>query len=97
MQEFSLIQRVKSRSGAHSLLSYGNRGLSPEQVKWPGREAHYSSVSSAEVKNDVAIPPLPHTPTWHSVYNQSHGQLYLYCNDNLNAVILHRIFYITFL
>jgi hypothetical protein len=29
-------------------------------VKWPGREADHSPLSSAEVKNGGAIPPLPH-------------------------------------
>jgi hypothetical protein len=30
-------------------------------VKRPGRQADHSHLSSAEVKNDGAIPPLPHT------------------------------------
>jgi hypothetical protein len=34
--------------------------LSP-RVKWPGSDADHSPSSSAEVKNDEAIPPLPHT------------------------------------
>jgi hypothetical protein len=31
------------------------------RVKWPGRDADDSPLSSAEVKNGGAIPPLPHT------------------------------------
>jgi hypothetical protein len=30
-------------------------------VKLPGREADHSPLSCAEVKNDGAIPPFPHT------------------------------------
>jgi hypothetical protein len=35
-------------------------------VKWPGCETYHSPPSSAEVKNDGAIPPLPHMPSCHS-------------------------------
>jgi hypothetical protein len=38
--------------------------LSPG-VKRQGREADHSPQTSAEVKNGEAIPPLPHTSTWH--------------------------------
>jgi hypothetical protein len=34
-------------------------------VKWQGCETDHSPPSSAEVKNDGAIPPLPHMPSWH--------------------------------
>jgi hypothetical protein len=33
-------------------------------VKRPGREADHSFTSGAEIKNDGAIPPLPHTSSW---------------------------------
>jgi hypothetical protein len=36
---------------------------SPE-VRRPGRQADHSPPSSAEVKNDRALSPLPHTPSW---------------------------------
>jgi hypothetical protein len=36
------------------------RAISPGKE----READHSPPSSAEVKNDGAIPPLPHTPSW---------------------------------
>jgi hypothetical protein len=36
-----------------------------EYVKQPGREADRSASSSAEVKNGGAIPPHPHTSSWH--------------------------------
>jgi hypothetical protein len=35
------------------------------RVKRPGHEADHSPPSSAEVRNDGAIPPLPHTFSWH--------------------------------
>jgi hypothetical protein len=43
--------------GPPSLLSNGYQG-----VKWQGPEGDHSPPSSAEVKNDGLIPPLPHTP-----------------------------------
>jgi hypothetical protein len=43
------------------LLSSGYCGMFPlEGVKGLGSEAGHSIPSSAEVKNGVAIPPLPH-------------------------------------
>jgi hypothetical protein len=36
------------------------------RVKWPGREADHSRPSSDEVKNGIAIPPLPNMFSWHS-------------------------------
>jgi hypothetical protein len=35
-------------------------------VKGPEREADHSPLSGAEVKKGGAIPPLPHTSSWHS-------------------------------
>jgi hypothetical protein len=34
--------------------------------KRPGREAHHSPLSSAEVEKRGSIPPLHHTSSWHS-------------------------------
>jgi hypothetical protein len=34
-------------------------------IKQPGREADHSSLCNAEVKDGWAIPPLPHTSSWH--------------------------------
>jgi hypothetical protein len=34
-------------------------------VKWPGHDADHSPPSSAEVENGAAVPPLPHTCSWH--------------------------------
>jgi hypothetical protein len=47
------------------LIPWVSGAISPE-VKGPGREADNSPPSSAEVRNVGAIPPLPHTPSWHS-------------------------------
>jgi hypothetical protein len=33
-------------------------------IKRPWREAHHTPPSRAEVKNDVATPPFPHTFSW---------------------------------
>jgi hypothetical protein len=44
-----------------SLLTNGSVSLG---VRRPGREADRSLLSSAEVKNGGAIPPLPHTSSW---------------------------------
>jgi hypothetical protein len=45
--------------GLPSLFSNGYRGLFRSGVDWQGREADHSSLSSADVKNGGAIPPLP--------------------------------------
>jgi hypothetical protein len=38
----------------------------PTRVVQPGSEADHSPLSSAKVKNDGDIPPLPHLSSWHS-------------------------------
>jgi hypothetical protein len=57
----SLLHSVQTDSGAHP-ASYpmGTRGSFPRVVKRPGLEADHSPLSSAEIKNSGAIPPLPH-------------------------------------
>jgi hypothetical protein len=53
-------------SGAHpASYTMDNAGFFPG-VKRPGSESDNSPPSSAEVKNDGAIPPLPHMSSWHS-------------------------------
>jgi hypothetical protein len=54
---FSSPQWSERLRGPPSLL------ISPG-VKRPGREADHSPTSSAEVKNDGAVPTLPHVPSW---------------------------------
>jgi hypothetical protein len=41
-------------------------GALSQGVKWLGHEADQTPPSSAVVKNDGAIPPLSHMPSWHS-------------------------------
>jgi hypothetical protein len=43
-----------------------------QRVKRPGREVDHSSPSSAEVKNDGAIPPRPILSSWHSAKPLQH-------------------------
>jgi hypothetical protein len=62
VHDFSLLHSVQTGVGAHPALP----GAPSPGVKWQGREADHSPPPSAEVKNGGAIPPLPHTPSWHS-------------------------------
>jgi hypothetical protein len=59
-QGFSLLYSVQTESGAHLTLYTTVPGVLSPGVKRPGREADHSPLSSAEVKNGGAIPPLPH-------------------------------------
>jgi hypothetical protein len=45
------------------LIQIVPRALSPG-VNRPGRKTDHSPPSSTDVKNDGAIPPLPHTSSW---------------------------------
>jgi hypothetical protein len=56
-----------SSSFRPALASYpmGTRAISAG-LNWPGREADHSPSSSAEVKNDGAVPALPHLSAWPS-------------------------------
>jgi hypothetical protein len=59
-QNFSLLQSIQIGYEAHPLRIQWGHGAVSLRVNWPGQEADHSSSSSAEVKNGVAIPPLPH-------------------------------------
>jgi hypothetical protein len=61
---FSPQQRPDRQWSPHSLLSNEYWGLIPPRVKMSGFPADHSPPSSAEVKNGVAISPLPHTSSW---------------------------------
>jgi hypothetical protein len=61
-------QRPYRLRGPSSLLFNGYWGAVSPGVKRPGRGADHSSPSSAEVKNGVAMPPLPHTSSWLDAY-----------------------------
>jgi hypothetical protein len=47
-----------------SLLANGYWGMFLQGLKRYRHEADNSPPSNAEIKNDEAIPPLPHTPSW---------------------------------
>jgi hypothetical protein len=59
-QDFFLLHSVQTGSETHA-ASYpmGNRGSFPWGVTRPGRVADHLPLSSAEVKNGIAIFPLP--------------------------------------
>jgi hypothetical protein len=58
---FSLHQSMQTDSGSHTASSIMGTGGSSPGVKRLGLEGDNSLPYSAEVKNDVAVPPLPHT------------------------------------
>jgi hypothetical protein len=68
------------------LISGGLRFLSPPQrpellsqeVKRPECEADHLHPSSAEVKNEEAILPLPHTSSWHNAQLIKHGNQFTF-------------------
>jgi hypothetical protein len=60
-RDCSLPHSVQAGSGPHPApYPIGLRGLYILGVKQQGREADHSLPSSTEVKNDGAMPPLPH-------------------------------------
>jgi hypothetical protein len=58
-RDFSLLHSIKTGSGAHP-ASY----LMDNAGSFPRPEANHSPPSSAEIKNDGTIHPLPHTSSW---------------------------------
>jgi hypothetical protein len=52
--------------GPSQLPTQWVQGAISAGVKWPGREADHSPVSSAELKNGGAMSPLCHMLSWHS-------------------------------
>jgi hypothetical protein len=59
---FSLPHAVQTGSGSHPVFYRLVPGALPPELKWPGREADHSPVSSIEVKNVYrVISPLLHT------------------------------------
>jgi hypothetical protein len=55
----------------------GTGGLSLG-VKRPEREADHSPPSSAQVKNDGATPPLPHTFSWRGAQLVKHRVIFTF-------------------
>jgi hypothetical protein len=60
----SIIQSPDHIRGPPSLLPNGCRGVHYLEVKRPECEADQWQPSTAEVKNNGAIPPLPYTSSW---------------------------------
>jgi hypothetical protein len=56
---FSLLHNVQTSSRAHTATYIMGTRHCFTRVKWPGREADHSPLSSAEVDNGGTIPPLP--------------------------------------
>jgi hypothetical protein len=60
-RDFYVLHSVQTSSEAYPASYSAGTAAGFLGVKRPGREADHSSPSSAEVKNDGAIRPLPHT------------------------------------
>jgi hypothetical protein len=83
---FSASQRPdRLRDPKNLLIHWAQETLSPG-VKGARREADYSPASSAEVKNVVAIPPLPHM-------SLRSGAVLIKHRDNFTFTLLHNIKY----
>jgi hypothetical protein len=78
-KDFSLLHSVQTSFGAHpAFYNAGSSGSFPMGVKWQGYEADHSSPSIAEVKNGVAILPLPDTSSWDSAQSSIGNTLPFY-------------------
>jgi hypothetical protein len=68
------------------------------EVKRQGREGDHSPLSSAEVKNSGAIPPLPHVSSWHSAYLiKDRGQfyiIYIHIINSMDIIVFLDIIYL---
>jgi hypothetical protein len=57
-RDFSLLHRVQTGSGSQpASYTMGTGGTGVQRL---GREADHTPPSNAKVKNDGAVPPLPH-------------------------------------
>jgi hypothetical protein len=63
-RDFSLFHSVQTASGARSVSYPMGTGSSFPGATRPGCEADHYLPCSAEVKNNTAIPSLPHTSSW---------------------------------
>jgi hypothetical protein len=71
-ETFCLFHSVHAGSGAHSVSYPMGTGDSFPGDKAAGHEADHSPPSSVEFKNGGAMPPLPHTSSWHSAWSIKH-------------------------
>jgi hypothetical protein len=80
------ITNILSVGPTEPIIHWVVGAVSPWQ-KWAGYEANQFSQSSAKVKKEKTIPPLPHTLIWHA-----DGQCYLYfVNKSKNSHPLMRV------
>jgi hypothetical protein len=83
--DFSLFLSVQTGSEAQTASKAMSIGGSFPGVKRLGRKTDHSPPTSAEVKNDEAIPPLPHNPPWRGAQFINTGtNLLLSFNDYLS-------------
>jgi hypothetical protein len=66
-RDYSLLHSVQTGSGVHPASYPMDTGALYPGVKPPVHEADHSLPFVAEVENGGAIPPLPHTSSWHGV------------------------------
>jgi hypothetical protein len=78
VEDFSLLQSIQTSSGAWSTSYPKDIRGSFSRVKWQRHKTDHSPPSSAKVKNDGAVPPLPHTSPWCGVFLIKH-------KDNLHT------------
>lgn len=72
---FALPRSVQTCSGAQPAFYKISTGGDFPGVKWPEREADHSAPITPAVKNNGAIPLLPHASLWRVVQLLSTGQL----------------------
>jgi hypothetical protein len=74
-------QRLDRLWGPSSLLFNGHQGIFSPGGRTTGREADHLPPSSAEVKNDGAIPPLRHMPSWRGASLAKHSDKFTFYSD----------------
>jgi hypothetical protein len=66
-RDFSFFHIIKTGCGTHPAISTLDVEASSPRVKLQEHEAGCLPPCNAKVKNDGAIPPLPHMPSWRNV------------------------------
>jgi hypothetical protein len=66
-RDVSLLHSIQTGSRSNQLPIKLILGALSTGTKQPRGEANHSLLFTAQVKNDGAIPPLPHTSSWHGV------------------------------
>jgi hypothetical protein len=96
-QDFSILHSLQMGSEAtQPAIQWVSGALFPG-VTGQGVESDHSLPSSAEVKNDRAIPPLPPMSSWHGAHLIKHRKNFTFSNyripkfDQLPRILLHFI------